>query len=490
MISAVSSSSASTSSKSFTLVPLDPLASAKQAKASGTRTQLLPKKARTEGPLAALKRVEVDSGDKLSLQCEWENCQSVFDNDLYGFLDHVAYHVTDVPIISTKITTQSSSKSGLQELVDDEDGQKTFGCLWHDCGFETINSGEMIRHINFHSFHTKIKAQGQLMLDETKIEPCSLPKVQRNVLPQLPDCDFICQWANCDRCEANISEPIKFYWHVQWHANEARPNRLTFGSSRKEKCKDLICKWANCTFKASTTFKLKDHLKSHSAERVIACPTCGGLFASRAKFFDHCQRQLNGVESGLKCSYCQKTFPTERLLRDHMRSHINTFQCPLCTMTCPSATSMNKHMTYRHSEERPYACPYVEEEDVGCDYTAKTQHDLDKHLRNVHYAENVFKCNKGCNKMFRNRTALKFHVEKVHENLGPKYCCHLCKKRFRRGNYLTLHLGSVHDYKWPPGHKKFHYAMDENGLYHVQTMRFESFDLANSAFETDEVVNV
>lgn len=108
-------------------------------------------------------------------------------------------------------------------------------------------------------------------------------------------------------------------------------------------------------------------------------------------------------------------------------------------------------------------------------------------FRNVHYSENIYKCNdKECPKVFRTQTSLKFHIEKVHENIGPKYCCHLCKKRFRRGNYLTAHLATVHDYKWPPGHKKFHYAMNENGLYHVQTMRFESFDLPNASYAPDE----
>ena len=164
-----------------------------------------------------------------------------------------------------------------------------------------------------------------------------------------------------------------------------RPSKLAFGKKSTEKVKkiEILCRWANCSFKAGTTFKLKDHLKSHSAERTVACPDCGGLFASRSKFFDHCTRQLK-VDKGLKCSYCQKTFPTERLLRDHMRSHINHFQCPLCNMTCPSATALNKHVTYRHTDERAFVCPFKaeeEDEEDSCDYSAKTQNDLNKHLR-------------------------------------------------------------------------------------------------------------
>jgi len=37
--------------------------------------------------------------------------------------------------------------------------------------------------------------------------------------------------------------------------------------------------------------KLKDHFKSHTQEKVVACPTCGALFSCRTKFFDHLTRQ-------------------------------------------------------------------------------------------------------------------------------------------------------------------------------------------------------
>jgi hypothetical protein len=262
--------------------------------------------------------------------------------------------------------------------MDEEGDKNTFGCLWQGCGYETNNSGDMVRHLNFHSFHTKIKSHGSSVLRETGVQPCQIPEDQRNVLPQLPECDFQCQWDGCDRAESDgdaFSEPIKFYWHVQWHAEEYRPSKIAFGHKKSAAGrKEIYCRWGGCSFKGLTTFKLKDHLKSHSAERSVACPTCGSLFSTRSKFYDHCQRQVKvPKEKGLKCSYCQKSFSSERLLRDHMRSHINHHQCPLCSMTCPSATGLTKHMTYRHSEERAFKCPLADEDEGGCDFSAKTQ---------------------------------------------------------------------------------------------------------------------
>ena len=54
--------------------------------------------------------------------------------------------------------------------------------------------------------------------------------------------------------------------------------------------------------------QLKEHLRSHSQERVVGCPVCGGLFSNRSKFFDHCKRQAPPEELNFKCSYCNKFF--------------------------------------------------------------------------------------------------------------------------------------------------------------------------------------
>lgn len=44
-----------------------------------------------------------------------------------------------------------------------------------------------------------------------------------------------------------------------------------------------------CTFKDRC--KLREHLRSHTQEKVVACPTCGGMFANNTKFLDHIRRQ-------------------------------------------------------------------------------------------------------------------------------------------------------------------------------------------------------
>ena len=56
-----------------------------------------------------------------------------------------------------------------------------------------------------------------------------------------------------------------------------------------------------CGLKLKNKYKMREHLRSHTQEKVVACPTCGGLFSSRTKFFDHLTRQASGT-SGNQCS--------------------------------------------------------------------------------------------------------------------------------------------------------------------------------------------
>ena len=72
---------------------------------------------------------------------------------------------------------------------------------------------------------------------------------------------------------------------------------------------------------------------------------------------------------------------------------------------------------------------------------------------------------------------MKIHVAQVHHDEGRRYCCHLCEKRFLRGHYLTKHLARAHLFRAPSGHSRFRYKLDDDGMFRVETIRFESGDL-------------
>jgi hypothetical protein len=72
---------------------------------------------------------------------------------------------------------------------------------------------------------------------------------------------------------------------------------------------------------------------------------------------------------------------------------------------------------------------------------------------------------------------MKYHVAQTHNAEGSRYACHICDGRFLRGHYLTKHLARKHAFRQPAGHSRFKYKLDEDGMYRVQTVRFESGEL-------------
>ena len=46
-----------------------------------------------------------------------------------------------------------------------------------------------------------------------------------------------------------------------------------------------------CSYLAKDPWKIKEHCRTHTGERKIACPSCGMFFANKTKLADHLIRQ-------------------------------------------------------------------------------------------------------------------------------------------------------------------------------------------------------
>jgi len=370
--------------------------------------------------------------------CEWRDCNEASER-MEDFMRHVATHVREVEV-----------RQNPAPLLD------VFVCLWTACNFECPNSDEMIRHIHFHSFHTKVKCHGLNMLAANGVPPCKLDSSQRNILPDLSQ-PFLCEWDACEFSNENWQMSQVFYWHVKDHPEELRGG-------------ELKCRWQGCSRVDTAVSKIKEHMRVHSQERQVGCPTCGGMFANRIKFLDHCLRQ-QVEEKSFECHICNKKFAIERHLRDHTRVHISHYKCPQCDMTCTSPSTLANHVRYRHSNQKPFACEF-------CDYRGKTAADIKSHVR-IHYNEVELSCTEeDCQFTCRSKVTMKQHHNSTHSTNSSQYACHLCEVRFDRGAYLTKHLTKAHSFSWPSGHSRFRYTKDqESGLYRLQTIRFESVDI-------------
>jgi len=75
-----------------------------------------------------------------------------------------------------------------------------------------------------------------------------------------------------------------FLYHITVHTEDLpRGNKVKGG---------VECKWTGCNGKYPSLYKLREHMRCHTKEKMVACPDCGATFASNTKFHTHCQRQI------------------------------------------------------------------------------------------------------------------------------------------------------------------------------------------------------
>lgn len=337
-----------------------------------------------------------------------------------------------------------------------------YPCLWEGCEFLAMGSpSELVVHALFHVFHSKLKFIGtRLLQSHPELPRCSQDVHSNNLVPELSE-KFVCLWEHCD---STFNNPEWYYRHVDMHAHCTEMQPLP------DQQQALFCSWRGCDAFFKIKYRLREHLRTHTQERLVACPTCGCMFASNTKFFDHIHRQAEPEESFV-CEHCDKRFANERLLRGHVRQHVNHIKCPLCDMTCTSLASLKTHIKFRHCDERPFPCDF-------CESSFKNQHDLRKHME-THNEGAAFHCTvEGCDYSSRMAHSMNQHYRRVHEgDLVSKYKCHLCDKTFSWCYTLTLHLRKKHQLKWPSGHSRFRYKEDEDGYLRLNMVRYETVEV-------------
>ncbi|XP_012687030.1 histone H4 transcription factor-like isoform X2 [Clupea harengus] len=376
--------------------------------------------------------------------CEWGSC-SYKGTRMEDLSEHMSQHLKD-----------HLGEGDAMEDLDD------YPCLWRGCEFLAMGSPkELAVHSHFHVFHAKLKVVGgQQLQAHPELPSCGQELNSSNLITELGEA-FVCEWEHCD---STFNNPEWFYRHVDMHAHCTELQPLP------DHQQALFCSWKGCEAFFKIKYRLREHLRSHTQERIVACPTCGGMFSSNTKFFDHIQRQAQPDES-LICGHCDKGFANERLLRDHVRQHVNHIKCPLCDMTCTSLATLKIHIKFRHCDERPFPCDF-------CESCFKNLHDLRKHME-THNEGAAYHCSvEGCSYSSRMSDTMRQHYRRVHEgSMAPRYKCHLCDKTFSWCYTLTLHLRNKHQLKWPSGHARFRYKKDEDGYMRLNMVRYETVEV-------------
>ncbi|ELU18130.1 hypothetical protein CAPTEDRAFT_150759 [Capitella teleta] len=396
----------------------------------------------------------------LVMHCEWETCEETFKS-LDPFHAHVSAHIRELD--------PEGKFVGEGELMPcASDVSHEFSCCWRDCGSLTCGSFiELLRHVFFHVMHARVKSRGRLLMEQKTLPSCSLDSSTHNIIPDKLEA-FKCHWSDC-KCEFDC--PSLFYRHIERHYAIYPPGRRVEGG--------CACLWTGCNAVVTNITKLSDHMRRHSQEKTVACPTCGGMFANNTKLRDHLHRQITSdplTSKCFQCSHCNKQFSSERILRDHLRHHVNSYKCPLCEMTCPTPSGLRHHIHYRHANERPFKCNM-------CSYSGKRLRDLRLHTA-THMKDTLHCGEADCSFECKLDQTLLAHYQREHsaEKL-PRYLCHECGSIYSRGFILTKHLKKKHNFKWPAGHQRFNYKEHEDGFFRLQTIRYESIELSEQLLQ-------
>ncbi|XP_068540736.1 histone H4 transcription factor-like isoform X4 [Anas acuta] len=269
---------------------------------------------------------------EMILPCEWEECLFV-GKRMEEFCDHVAGHL----------------KEYLQHPLETAEHYR---CWWRNCEFGAKDPRELITHVNFHSYHAKLKFVGsRLRALHRDLPACLLTSRSWHQLPQTSE-EFVCNWENCN---VTFNNPEWFYQHVAHHAYATEEKTVT------DQKKAVYCHW--------------------KVNRVT-CPLCDAVCTS-----------VSSLKAHTRYRHCDE----------------RPFRCHLCDSSFKNAYDLHKHVE-THNDSDAYSCD-VE----GCGFTSRTLQTLKQHYKRAHVSNGIlrYKCHI-CQKCFCWSYSLTLHLRKAH----------------------------------------------------------------------------
>jgi hypothetical protein len=168
-------------------------------------------------------------------------------------------------------------------------------CLWNLCKFETEDRSELLRHIDYHAYHTRLKTFGLGLTNIISIPHCQNDSKFRNVIPDIPD-DYVCYWSGCSETYSKFQD---FVEHITYHLTFDYENGVSASRNDRANLCDIKvkCKWDGCGRQLPNIFQLKRHMRSHSNEKLIGCANCGTLFTTKPLYviFFHFKSEVFNV---------------------------------------------------------------------------------------------------------------------------------------------------------------------------------------------------
>lgn len=239
-------------------------------------------------------------------------------------------------------------------------------------------------------------------------------------------------------------------------------NGIEIGVEGEGNSRIFYCK--HCDYKSSIMLSIRNHITTHSRERLYKCNICNKAYTRSDSLTTHCQTVHFKEKYVKECHICGKTYNGLRRLNKHLRTHSNSnFQCDICKRIIKNKQSLVTHML-RHSGSKSYTCEqcaasfYTLSElcnhrrfqhimkavSVKCDFCSYEgpKHKMNIHMKHHSSLNKPHSCQK-CGKFFATVRKLTYH-ESIHYDT-KKYSCPLCSQLFFRRSSIRKHLSIKHN---------------------------------------------
>lgn len=237
--------------------------------------------------------------------------------------------------------------------------------------------------------------------------------------------------------------------------------------SRYRHPKHIIHPCQHCTDNFQNKADLIDHLKEVHTDLIFLCDVCKD-YLPRNNLLEHMTSHalslevLNRHNEEHKCEKCSKIFTSEKKYQRHKTiAHQRLYQCLDCDKTFSTNRVLRNHINHKHSDKRKYECDECHKKfktDSGLYAHRKTHTDtydyscqiclkkfkfkvhLSRHLT-MHSREKNYFC-RFCSKSFGIKDNLNKHL-KTHYKLF-EFKCHICEFVTSQRRYLAMHMKTSH----------------------------------------------
>ncbi|XP_048885932.1 transcriptional repressor CTCF-like [Brienomyrus brachyistius] len=174
-------------------------------------------------------------------------------------------------------------------------------------------------------------------------------------------------------------------------------------------------------------------IKKKGVKKTFQCELCSYTCPRRSNLDRHMKSHTD--ERPHKCHLCGRAFRTVTLLRNHLNTHTGTrpHKCADCDMAFVTSGELVRHRRYKHTHEKPFKCSM-------CDYSSVEVSKLKRHIRS-HTGERPFQCSL-CSYASRDTYKLKRHM-RTHSGEKP-YECYICHARFTQSGTMKMHILQKH----------------------------------------------